>query len=357
MRRPDRTSPPPWDRTGPALTVLLADGYRSRPDALLDGMARAGHSGALVGAAASENGSHGRTYQFYGDQVTSNSVVGFALSGGFETVIDITQGCQPVGDPMIITKADENLIFEIDGRPAFEVFVELIGKPFQQDLRRALAFVFAGLPPDPQQTEIEPGQYLVRNIIGLDAQRGIVAVAQPVEAGQPLIFTLRDGQRAREDLGQMLARQRGPSRGQEAAAGPLLQLLRPRQRPLRRARHRYRLHQAGAGRRAGHRLLRQLRTRPHGRGQPPAHLHRGLGARDGVRRPLPTGFPLSRLCQNTLKANPSFPRKLALDPDRGRESRGGGGALQRRFPASPHLDSRFRGNDDSRGHSFARTVF
>ena len=179
----------------------------------------AGHSGPLVGAAASENGSHGRTYQFYGDQVTSNSVVGFALSGGFETVIDITQGCQPVGDPMIITKADENLIFEIDGRPAFEVFVELIGKPFQQDLRRALAFVFAGLPPDPRQTEIEPGQYLVRNIIGLDAQRGIVAVAQPVEAGQPLIFTLRDGQRAREDLGQMLARQAARLKGRKPRLG------------------------------------------------------------------------------------------------------------------------------------------
>ncbi len=203
----------------PSLTVLLADGYRSRPDALLEGMAQAGHAGPLVGAAASENGSHGRTYQFYGDRVTSNSVVGFALSGGFESAIDFTQGCQPVGDPMIITKAQENLIFEIDGRPAFEVFVELVGKPFQQDLRRALAFVFAGLPPDPRQGEIEPGQYLVRNIIGLDAQRGIVAVAQPVEAGQPLIFTLRDGQRAREDLGQMLERQAARLEGRKPRLG------------------------------------------------------------------------------------------------------------------------------------------
>ena len=201
------------------LTVLLADGYRSRPDALLEGMTRAGHSGPLVGAASSENGSHGRTYQFYEDRVTSNSVVGFTLSGSFETVIDITQGCQPVGEPMVITKAHENLIFEIDGRSAFEVFVELVGKPFQQDLRRALAFVFAGLPPDPRQTEIEPGQYLVRNIIGLDAQRGIVAVAQPVEAGQPLIFTLRDGQRAREDLGQMLERQAARLEGRTPRLG------------------------------------------------------------------------------------------------------------------------------------------
>ena len=203
----------------PSLTVLLADGYKSRPDAMLDGMARAGHSGPVVGAAASENGSHGKTYQFYEDRVTSNSVVGFALSGAFETLTDITQGCQPVGEPMVITKAHENLIFELNGRPAFEVFVELVGKPFQQDLRRALAFVFAGLPPDPKQTEIEPGQYLVRNIIGVDAQKGILAVSQPVEAGQPLIFTLRDGQRAREDLGQMLERQAARLEGRTPRMG------------------------------------------------------------------------------------------------------------------------------------------
>ena len=202
-----------------SLTVLLADGYRSRPDVILDGMAMAGHAGPVVGAGASENGSHGRTYQFYEDRVTGNSVVGFALSGACTTAIELTQGCQPVGEPMVITKAHENLIFEINDRPAFEVFVELIGKPFQQDLRRALAFVFVGLPPDPRQIEIEPGQYLVRNIIGLDAQRGILAVAQPVEAGQPLIFTLRDGQRARDDLGQMLERQAARLEGRKPRLG------------------------------------------------------------------------------------------------------------------------------------------
>ena len=203
----------------PFLTVVLADGYRSRPDALLEGMAQAGHAAPVVGAGASENGSHGRTYQFYEDRVASNSVVGFSLSGACTTAIELTQGCQPVGGPMVITKAHENLIFEINDRPAFEVFVDLIGKPFQQDLRRALAFVFVGLSPDPRQTEIEAGQYLVRNIIGLDAQRGILAVAQPVEAGQALIFTLRDGQRAREDLRQMLERQTARLEGKTPRLG------------------------------------------------------------------------------------------------------------------------------------------
>jgi len=192
----------------PSVIAMLTDGYNCRPEALLAGLDQQEPFTPLVGAAASENGSLGQTYQFYGDRVVTNSVTGFALSGPLRAHIDITQGCQPVGQPMTITKADRNLIFEIDHRPAFEVFSNIIGKPFQQDLRRALAFVFVGLPPDPAQTDIRPGQYLVRNIVGLDQQKGILAIAQDVVVGQPMIFTLRDGQRAREDLEQMLQRQR-----------------------------------------------------------------------------------------------------------------------------------------------------
>jgi small ligand-binding sensory domain FIST len=191
----------------PRMITILTDGYNCQPTSLLAGLERQERFTPIVGAAASESGSLGQTYQFYQDHVISNGVAGFALSGPLRTHIDITQGCQPVGTARTITKAQDNLILEIDHRPAFDVFTETIGTPFQRDLRRALAFVFVGLPPDPSQTAIRPGQYLVRNIIGLDPSRGILAVAQPVAAGQPMIFTFRDGQRAREDLEQMLTRQ------------------------------------------------------------------------------------------------------------------------------------------------------
>ena len=108
---------------------------------------------------------------------------------------------------MVITKAEGNLIFEIDHRPAFEVFTQTVKGPLREDLRRALAFVFIGLPADPQKNSVEPGSYLVRNIIGLDSQKGILAVGENVHTGENMIFTLREPQRAREDLDQMLQRQ------------------------------------------------------------------------------------------------------------------------------------------------------
>lgn len=190
-----------------SLLVLFPDGYHSRPQRLFEGIEEAFGSLPVVGAGSSENGAYGKTFQACGEKITSNALSGLCLTGDFGSSIDISQGCQPVTEPMTITKTEGNVIFEIDNRPAFEIFARVIKGPLLGDLRRALAFVFAGLPADPKQNMIAPGEYLVRNIVGLDAEKGVVAVAEEVHDGERMIFALRDAQRAREDLVQMLQRQ------------------------------------------------------------------------------------------------------------------------------------------------------
>ena len=190
-----------------SLMILLPDTYNGNPQPLLDAMAAKAGFHPVVGAGSSENGAAGATYQLCGDKVASNSLAGAYLSGEFNVHVDITQGCQPITEPMVITKAERNLIHEIDGRPALEVFARLLKGPLAEDLRRALMVLFAGLPADRQENSVAPGKYLVRNIIGLDPEKGIVGVAQEVSEGEALIFTMRDGERAREDLNQMLRRQ------------------------------------------------------------------------------------------------------------------------------------------------------
>jgi small ligand-binding sensory domain FIST len=202
-----------------SFAVLLPDSYNSRPDRLLDHIQEQAGFLPVVGAGSSENGSRGKTFQVCGQRCADNALAGLVFSGSFAGSIGITQGCQPVTEPMVITKAQGNLILEIENRPAFEVFVETIKAPLLQDLRRALSFVFAGLPADPSRNAVGPGEYLVRNIIGLDPQKGILAVGEEVREGEKMIFTLRDGQRAREDLEQMLERQRENLGGKTPAFG------------------------------------------------------------------------------------------------------------------------------------------
>jgi small ligand-binding sensory domain FIST len=211
-----QTLDPGRDQT--SLLALFPDTYNGQPNQLLSSMERQIGFVPVVGAGSSESGVAQATYQLCGEECQSNSVAGLRLSGYFETAVDITQGCQPITAPMVITKAERNLIFELDHRPAFEVFLSVLKGPLVEDLRRALMFIFVGLPTSGRNS-VAPGDYLVRNIIGLDPGKGVLAVADEVREGQPLIFTLRDGQRARDDLGEMLQRQSRKLEGRRPAFG------------------------------------------------------------------------------------------------------------------------------------------
>jgi small ligand-binding sensory domain FIST len=202
-----------------SLLALFPDTYNGRPDALLDSIEQTAGFFPVVGAGAAEAAGTGATFQLCGDKVTSNALAGVYLSGNFQCQIDVTQGCQPITEPMTITKAEKNLIYEIDNRPAIEVFARQLKGPLAEDLRRALMFLFVGLPADPAENSVAAGKYVVRNIVALDPDKGVVGVADQVREGEQMIFTFRDGQRAREDLEQMLERQKQKLSGKKPAFG------------------------------------------------------------------------------------------------------------------------------------------
>jgi small ligand-binding sensory domain FIST len=202
-----------------SLMILLPDTYNGNPQPLLGAMADKAGFHPVIGAGATENGAAGATFQLCADKVASNTIAGAYLSGDFSLHVDITQGCQPISEPMTITKAEGNLIYEIDHRPALEVFAKLLKGPLAEDLRRALMVLFIGLPSNRQENSVGAGSYLVRNIVGLDGEKGVLGVADYVNEGERMIFAMRDGQRAREDLEQMLLRQAERLRGRKPAFG------------------------------------------------------------------------------------------------------------------------------------------
>ena len=202
-----------------SLLALFPDTYNGQPQKLLKAVESEIGFVPVVGAGSSENGTAQMTYQLCGDALETNAVAGLYLAGSFEALIEITQGCQPITKPMVITKAENNLIYEIDNRPALEVFAETLKGPLAEDLRRALMYLFVGLPADPQDNSVAPGQYVVRNIVGLDPDKGILGVAEEVVEGEAMVFTFRDGQRARDDLNQMLQRQSDKLAGRKPAFG------------------------------------------------------------------------------------------------------------------------------------------
>jgi small ligand-binding sensory domain FIST len=185
------------------LLCLFPDTYNFEPAPVLEALARELPEATVVGGGATEDGSIGETFQFCGDAVSSNAISGMLLAGDFEFTLASSLACTPIGPPRRVTAVRENVIVELDGRPAYELFAEAAG-PLADDLRRALAFVFVAIPLDPDADSIERGAFLIRNIMGASEEHGVIAVAHRPSVGEMLGFALRDGVRAREDLKLML---------------------------------------------------------------------------------------------------------------------------------------------------------
>jgi len=182
------------------LLAVFPDTYSFNATSFFHGLSEQAPQVTTVGGGASEDGSIGETFQLCGDTVSNNSVCGMLLSGQFHHSMGIAQACQPIGPVHTVTKSHQNLLLKLDGRSAFDVFAEVVRQPLSDDLRRAAASVFIGLPVDSERQHIARGEYVVRNIVGFDPRQGIVAVADEIRQGQKMVFTLRNGDVSREDL-------------------------------------------------------------------------------------------------------------------------------------------------------------
>lgn len=188
----------------PSLNILFPDAFSFQHGPFFDGFESEGHQSPLVGGCSSELGGEEKTFQWLGDRLSFDAVSGIAFGGNVEFELGITQSCQPLGDPLRITRSQGNMIFEIDGRPAYDIFLELIAQLRFEDTREVFHRLFLGLPLRSFQTEFPRSQYLVRNIMGVNARKGVLACAAQVEEGNYVTFALRDALKAKQDLVLML---------------------------------------------------------------------------------------------------------------------------------------------------------
>ena len=181
------------------LLIVLADSYNFEAEATLAALGKELPGVAITGGGASEDGSVGETFVFCGDTVSTDAVSGMLLSGDFELTVASSLACTPIGPARRVTAARDNIVIELDGRPAYEVFAEAAG-PLAADSRRALAYVFAAVPVSENAKTLERGKFLVRNIVGVSEEHGVIAVAFHPAVGDTIGFVLRDAERSRQDL-------------------------------------------------------------------------------------------------------------------------------------------------------------
>lgn len=185
--------------------VLLADPFSVPAEALLAGLDYAFPSAPKIGGLASGGTSPGLNSLFLNDEVSTDGMVGVALSGDVAIDTVVAQGCRPIGETMQVTRCNGNLLHELDDEPAFQVLQELFADLDERDQRLASTALFVGVLMDEFSEKPRVGDFLIRNLIGIDPQRGAVAVGENLQEGMRLRFHVRDAETSAEDLRTMLA--------------------------------------------------------------------------------------------------------------------------------------------------------
>jgi small ligand-binding sensory domain FIST len=206
LERPEALA---WNGTTANFAVIHGDPHNGQLSNLIARFASHTESGFVVGGLTSSRSDNVQI----ADGLAQGSLSGVLFSAEVGVATRMTQGCAPIGTHHEITQCQRNVVVQIDGRPALEVFKEDIGEVLARDLERASGYIFAGLPIPGSDT----GDYLVRNLLGFDTQNKLLAIGEMVGNGDPIMFCRRDAAAAEEDMHRMLGELReqldGPPRG------------------------------------------------------------------------------------------------------------------------------------------------
>ncbi len=137
----------------------------------------------------------------YADGITEGGLSGVVFNNANNIMTGLTQGCSPISDTFTLTECEHHMALSIDNRPALDVFKENIGEILARDIDRAAGYIFAGFPVQGSDT----GDYMVRNIIGIDPDNHFIAIADDLKPDSPIMFCKRDSQTAIDDLKRMLS--------------------------------------------------------------------------------------------------------------------------------------------------------
>lgn len=183
--------------------VVLPEPFTINLDACLNRLDECFPGATIVGGIASGAESPGQNRLFMNDQALRRGLVGVSLSGDVRINSVVSQGCRPIGQPFVITKARENLIEELGGKPALQVLKELYDSADEEQQELMRVGLHVGRLVDEHLDDFGPGDFLVRNMMGVYENRAL-AVGDFLRAGQTVQFHIRDARTADQEMQDLL---------------------------------------------------------------------------------------------------------------------------------------------------------
>ncbi|HVA25252.1 MAG TPA: FIST N-terminal domain-containing protein, partial [Chloroflexota bacterium] len=184
--------------------LMFADPFHLDVESLLDGFSAAYAGVPIIGGLASAAAHPHETFVFLNGEVHNEGAVAISLGGAFTLQTVVSQGCDPIGEPWIITGANGSIIETISQRPAYEVLVETLHSLPADKQQRAARNLLVGLAMDEYKERFGRGDFLIRGLMGADQKSGAIAIGAHPRVGQTIQFQIRDAAAADEDLRQLL---------------------------------------------------------------------------------------------------------------------------------------------------------
>ena len=166
----------------PKMFIMLSDGLSGNGTSIIRGIQEVlGEHLPIMGGSAGDDFKAQKTYQYYGDKVLNDAVVGIGLCGKFTYAVGVEHGWEPIGLPMKVTKSENNIIKEIDGRPALKIYEEALGKT-KEELMKTLVTIAMYYPLGMSV----PGSddVLIRYISATNDQEELIAAAEVPEGSE-----------------------------------------------------------------------------------------------------------------------------------------------------------------------------
>ena len=184
--------------------LVLADPFSVDPNRFLEGIEERDSFLPVIGGLASGATRPGDCLLVKGSEVFREGLVALGLAGNIVAEPMVSQGCRPIGEHYVVTKAEANKVQALRGQSAFDVLREMAGELPLEDRQLLHQGVFVGQAVDEYQSTYGRGDFLVRGLMGADPKDGALAIAGRVRPGTTVQFHVRDAASADEDLRLLL---------------------------------------------------------------------------------------------------------------------------------------------------------
>jgi small ligand-binding sensory domain FIST len=184
--------------------IVFTESTNTAMNVFLEGINQSYPDSPVVGALTGVDNNPKQNLFIFNQKYYSQGLLGVCLIGNIHIETIVSQGCRPIGESYIVTQVEDNIIYELAGRPFYEVLEDVINDATEGDQKLAQDAIFIGIAMNEYKHRMKQGDFMIRLLMAIDDESGAGIITDTVQVGQTVRFHVRDPVSADLDLKSML---------------------------------------------------------------------------------------------------------------------------------------------------------